>query len=428
MTLVGVIGGGYVGLTTAACLSSLGHHVVCAEADPDRLAALLAGEVPFHEDGLASLIAEGAMAGRLRFVESALEAVEGCEAVFLCVATPQGADGAPDTTQVESVLRAIRSSLAPDCVVVSKSTMPIGSCERLESLLDRTDVALVSNPEFLREGSAVRDFLSPERIVIGSTHAAAARRIEALYSGIDAPVVHTDPVSAQTIKYASNAMLAVRLSMVNALAALCDETGANIDEVLAGIGLDRRIGTSYLQPGPGWGGSCLPKDTQALVRTARDVGVDLGVVEAAISTNATQAERIADKVRSLVGGVLSGRTVALWGLAFKAHTDDLRDSPAVAVARVLIEHGASVRAYDPMVPVTRVHASLTGIEIADSADGVAKEADCLVVLTEWPEFGSYPPERLATVMSKRAVVDARNSLVPGKWRAAGFDYVGLGRR
>ena len=428
MTVVGVVGGGYVGLTTAACLASLGHDVTCAEVDPDRLSRLKSGEIPFHEADLEGLVRVGLSSGNLRFVERAAGAAAGAEIVFLCVATPQHRDGSADISQLRTVLEEIRSVLAPGSVVVSKSTIPIGAAEELAEILARPDVALASNPEFLREGSAVRDFLVPDRIVVGGSDEEVARRVAALYEAIDAPVLLTDLRSAQTIKYAANAMLAVRLSLVNGLAALCDATGADIDTVLLGLGLDQRIGASYLRPGPGWGGSCLPKDTNALVSSSNSVGVSLPVVEAAIAANSLQIEHIADKVRRAVGGTLHGQTIALWGLTFKAGTDDLRDSPALAVARLLREGGATVRAYDPTVSVTRWDGGLEGIDVGDTPLGVLKESDCLVVLTEWPEFAAADPSQAAAPMVRAVVVDARNVLDPVRWRAAGFDYVGLGRR
>ncbi len=428
MTAVGVIGAGYVGLTTAACLASLGHEVRCAEADSARLATLLRGEIPIHEAELETLVKAGLASGRLRFEQHAASAADGAEVVFLCVATPQHADGSADISQLRNVIEEIREILPSGCVVVIKSTIPIGSGDELSTLLARSDVSLAGNPEFLREGSAVRDFLAPDRIVVGATDAVAAQRVAALYAAIDAPVLITDIQSAQTIKYAANAMLAVRLSMVNGLAALCDATGADIDTVLRGLALDHRIGTAYLSPGPGWGGSCLPKDTSALVSSSNHAGVSLPVVEGAIAANSLQIEHIVEKVCRAVGGSLQGQTVALWGLTFKAGTDDLRESPALAVASLLRRAGAAVRAYDPTVAVTRADRGLDGLEIADSAGAVLKEADCLVVLTEWHEFAAADPALAASTMTRAVVVDARNVLDPALWKAAGFEYSGLGRR
>lgn len=425
---IAVVGAGYVGLTTAACLSSLGHDVVCADVDQARISLLREGEVPIHETGLAALVRSGIDSGRLRFVHGAASAVVNRSVVFLCVATPSRHDGSVDLSQVEAVVREIGPSLASGAIVVSKSTIPIGSTPHLQSLLDRSDVAVVNNPEFMREGSAVRDFLQPDRIVLGADDLAAADKVRDLFAGIDAPVVITDPVSAQTIKYASNAMLAVRLTFVNAVAALCDATGADIDDVLRGIGLDRRIGPSYLQPGPGWGGSCLPKDTRALLHTAEQYGVNFGVLAAAVEQNAAHANAVVNKVCTSVGGTLVGTTIAVWGLAFKAGTDDLRDSPAVAIVQSLAARGATVRAFDPSIHPHTAGLGVAGVEITHSLDAVVKEADCLVVLTEWPEFAASDPTAVASAMSGRSVVDARNHLDAALWRAAGFRYTALGNR
>ncbi len=428
MAYIGVVGAGYVGLTTAACLSSLGHDVVCADVDPARVAALCEGEVPIHEEGLGELVRSGLDSGRLHFVLGARSALAGRSVVFLCVATPSLPNGSADLSQVEAVVREIGPSLEPGAIVVSKSTVPIGSTPHLQALLGRADVAVVNNPEFLREGSAVRDFLHPDRIVLGSDDPAAADTVGALFDGIDAPVVTTDPISAQTIKYASNAMLAVRVTFVNAIAALCDATGAQIDDVLRGIGLDRRIGPAYLQPGPGWGGSCLPKDTRALLHTAEHYGVNFELLAAAVEQNSAHASDVVNKVRRALGGSLHGSLVAVWGLAFKAGTDDLRDSPAVAIAQALAAGGATVRAFDPSMHPHSVGSDLAGVEISHSLDAAVKEADCLVVLTEWAEFAESDPHAVGPAMSQRTVVDARNHLDAARWRSAGFRYLGLGRR
>ncbi|MGH8987170.1 MAG: UDP-glucose dehydrogenase family protein, partial [Acidimicrobiales bacterium] len=329
---VAVLGAGYVGLPTAAVLASLGHTVVCAEQDDSRLDALLSGRVPIVEDGLADLLAAVVAQGKLRFVRHASEAARTAQFVFLCVATPERDDGSTDLSYVEGVAGEIAGSLAPGAIVVNKSTVPVGTALEVERI---TGATVVSNPEFLREGSAVRDSLHPDRVVVGAGDRRAARRVGELFSGTGAPLIVTDTVTAETIKYASNAFLAMKLSFVNGLAALCDPLGADVRDVVLGLGYDRRIGFDFLRPGPGWGGSCLPKDTAALLRIGEDVGYDFALLRAAIAANDDARERVVRKVQEISGGDISGRTVGVWGLTFKAGTDDRRSSPAIAVARRL---------------------------------------------------------------------------------------------
>ena len=312
-------------------LLHLGHEVVCGDIDAERVARLAAGDVPIVEEGLEQLVVDGLRHGRLRFVVGAAAAVARVEFVYLCVPTPQAADGAADLSFVESVAAEIGPLLAPESIVVNKSTVPVGSTRIVQRALRRPDVLVVSNPEFLREGSAVHDFLHPGRIVIGADDQAAAIRVASLYLGVAAPLIVTDPPSAEIIKYASNAFLATKLSFVNAVAAVCESVGADVKDVVLGMGYDPRIGREFLRPGPGWGGSCLPKDTRALLRIADDAGYDFQLLQASIDVNEQQLDRVVDKVAAAAGGSLEGVTVAAWGLTFKARTDDLRESPALAV-------------------------------------------------------------------------------------------------
>jgi UDPglucose 6-dehydrogenase len=432
---IAVIGAGYVGLTTAACLASLGHHVVCADVNAEKIARLREGVIPMLEPGLAELVAEGIAAGRLRFVVGAREAIarpggdadDQVEVMFLCVPTPMGDGGAADLAAVEAVAHEVRDLLPRGCVVVNKSTVPVGTAARTKQLIGRRDVAVVSNPEFLREGSAVRDFLNPDRIVVGCDQQDAAERVAALYSRLGAPTLLTDAASAEMVKYAANCFLAMKLSYVNAMAELCERLGADVHDVTEGMGYDKRIGQSFLRPGPGWGGSCLPKDTHALLQISEAAGFDFPLLGASIETNAHQAERMVSKVRAACGGSLEGKRIGLLGLTFKAGTDDLRDSPALAVADGLLEEGAELTAFDPGVP-EEVGGVTEGITVTSDPMLAAKEADALVVLTEWPEFRSLDWREMACVAARRTVVDTRNLLDPDVLRRAGFSWVGVGCR
>jgi UDPglucose 6-dehydrogenase len=420
---IGVIGAGYVGLPTAAVLARFGHDVVCAERDPLRFAALSAGRMPILEEGLDELVREGADAGRLRFVRSAADAVAGAAFVFLCVATPELPDGSADLSHVEAVAKEIGPHLAPGAVVVNKSTVPVGTALLVERV---TGATVVSNPEFLREGSAVRDSLHPARVVVGADDRRAASRVAELFAASGAPLIVTDTVTAETIKYASNAFLATKLSFVNALAGLCESVGADVRDVILGLGYDRRIGFEYLRPGPGWGGSCLPKDTAALIRIAEEAGYDFALLRAAITANDEARDRVVAKVCD-AAGVLEGATVALWGLAFKAGTDDRRMSPAVAVGRRLVELGAVVRAYDPTVAPGEVAGDLEGMTLCADAYEAARGASAAVVVTEWEELRGLDFAKVREVMRRPAIVDARNLLDPAALRRAGFSYTGVGR-
>lgn len=426
---VAIIGTGYVGLTTGACLSHLGHVVVCADVIPEKVDALNRGEIPILEAGLDELVHEGLHSGQLRFVLGAAEAVEEAEFVYLCVPTPQGEDGSADLSYIQAAAAEIGPLLKPEAVVINKSTVPVGSTRVVEQALGRSDVAVVSNPEFLREGTAVHDFLHPDRVVIGAEDQSAAIRVAGLYLGLPAPLQVTDPASAETIKYASNAFLATKISFVNAIAAVCEAVGADVNDVVLGMGYDKRIGEAFLRPGPGWGGSCFPKDSHALVRIAEDAGYDFDLLKGVISVNEEQFERVADKVQRAVGGSLDGVKVAVWGLTFKARTDDLRDSPSLNVIRRLRERGAVVQAYDPAVGASKagIDPRLEGIEVNDDAYAATDAADALVILTEWDEFRWMDFDKVRSAMANPRVIDARNLLDRTGLLRRGFTYEGLGR-
>lgn len=421
MREIAVIGAGYVGLVTGAGLAHLGHRVRVAERDEGKLATLEAGGVPIYEVGLDELLAEGRSSGRLTFHRDNTEAAAGAEFIFLCLPTPPGPDGRADLSYVEGVIDELAPVVPDTAIFVVKSTVPPGSVARFAKRIAAlgSSAAIASHPEFLREGRAVGDFMSPDRIVVGAYSDEVAHAITSLYDP-STPAVVTDPTSAEMIKYASNSYLAARLTFVNTLANLCEAVGADIVDVIDGMGRDHRIGPHFLQPGPGYGGSCFPKDTEALIGVAEDAGYDFKLLKAVIEADALQRERVIDKIRQAAGGGLRGRKVAMWGLAFKAGTDDIRESPALRVAQALVNEGADVVYYDP-------EARSSELVGAESPTEAARGADVLVVATEWPEFSEVDMAQVRKLMRGHRIVDARNLLDPAKVRAAGFDYVGIGR-
>jgi len=422
---IAIVGTGYVGLTTGACLASLGHEVVCADIDAEKVAQLSKGKVTIFEDGLQELVTKGLKTGNLSFVVGAVKAVIDSEYVFLCLPTPESSDGSADISIIETVAKEIADSLSRASIIVNKSTLPVGSVRVVENCIQRKDVSVVSNPEFLREGSAVQDFLKPDRVVIGSDDKSAAEKVAQLYSPICKNILITDPASAETIKYAANAFLAARLSFVNALASVCEVVGANIIDVVNGLGSDSRIGTQFLQPGPGWGGSCFPKDTKALLKIAQDNGYDFELLAGVISANESQFDRIANRIAVEAKAASEKPVVAIWGLAFKSGTDDLRESPSLKIINRLISKNISIQAYDP----TQVGVENKNLHIKnfDNALSACKEAHVLAVLTEWKEFARIEPKLVAEQMSNLSVFDGRNMLNKNSWLAAGFNYKGVGQ-
>jgi UDPglucose 6-dehydrogenase len=419
---VAVIGAGYVGLVTAGGLSHLGHRVRLGEVQAERVARLRAGEVPIFERGLESLLSSASERGKLSFHSSNKEAASGCEFIFLCLPTPRGANGRADLSFINGVVDELAAGAGEGSLFVIKSTVPPGTAVALRKrLADKGSQArIVSHPEFLREGRAVDDFLGPDRIVVGAFDASDARRVTDLYGTIDSPLVVTDPTSAEMIKYGSNSYLAARLTFANTLANLCEAVGADILDVIKGMGFDHRIGPYFLNPGPGYGGSCFPKDTAALIGVAEDAGYDYKLLKAVIEADADQGRRVVAKVAAAAGGSLNGRKIALWGLAFKAGTDDVRESPALKIAGWLQDQGADVVAYDP-------EARVDGIATASNPVEAARDADVVLVATEWPQFLSIDLAAVAKVMRGRGLVDARNLLDARMVRAAGLEYQGLGR-
>lgn len=420
---IAVIGAGHVGLVTAAGFVHHGRRVAVGEADPERLAMLRSGVMPFREPGLADIVSTGVDQGLLTFHGDNAEAAAGAVAVFVAVPTPPGEGGAADLSMVEAAVRSIASVVSAPTPIVLKSSVPPGSWVAITGLLAAAgcDCPLVVNPEFLQEGRAVTDVLQPARVVLGGTDAEAVRLVADLHRPFAAEVVSTDPASAELAKYAANAYLATRLSFANVVARAAAAFGADVEDVLRAVSLDPRIGRHYFRPGPGYGGSCFPKDLPALVRAASERGLDLALIRAVIDTNDTQADWVIGMVVEALGDP-AGATVGLLGLAFKGGTDDTRTSPAVTLASRLAERGVRVRAYDPQARV-----ALEGVEQVDEALEAARGADLLLVATEWREFTGLDFSRLAGVMNGSVVIDARNLLDPEAVRAAGLDYRGLGR-
>jgi len=421
---IAVIGTGYVGLSTVVGLAELGHQVIGADINAETVKSLNIGQSPIAESGMNLGLARGLESGRLTFTTDVLDAVSAAEIVFLCLPTPQGDDGSADLSYIEAVAKQIGPHLPPDCVVVNKSTVPVGSSVVVAQWLGRSDVAVVSNPEFLRQGTALHDFLHPTRIVVGGDNEEAVNKVANLYASIDAPMLTMNAASAEALKYAANSFLATKLTFINAIADICELVGADVFDVVRGLGLDPRIGDQFLNPGPGWGGSCFPKDTRALVKIAEGNGYDFALLRGVIQTNDEQYERIAQKVVELCGGSVKGKTIASWGLTFKANTDDLRDSPAIAILSTLRDMGASIRAYDS---AARGVENYPWIERCDSALDACSSADALAVLTEWPEFSQFNPHEVKSHLKQAVVVDGRNILNPTQWKSAGFEYRGVGR-
>jgi len=418
---IAVIGAGYVGLTTGACFAHLGHKVTCADVVEAKVDSLQRGEIPIYEAGLEELVRAGMSNGNLSFVLGSEKTVRDADFVYLCVPTPQTAEGSADLRYLTAAAKQISPNLQPGTIVVNKSTVPVGSTLLVEQALGRSDIPVVSNPEFLREGSAVDDFLHPDRVVIGSDDEAAASHVASLYVDCGAPIMVTDPASAETCKYAANAFLATKLSFTNAIAAVCEAVGADVNDVLLGMGYDHRIGREFLRPGPGWGGSCFPKDSKAIISIAEDAGYDFALMRGVIQANDEQFDRIVRKVESVTS--LDGATVGVLGIAFKAGTDDTRESPAIEVMKRLLAKGAMVKAYDPAV----ASLNLDGVDVVGSAYAACEGASAIVVATEWDEFTSLDFDRVGTLVAERNMIDARNLLDRDALTKRGFTYQGVGR-
>jgi UDPglucose 6-dehydrogenase len=431
---IAMIGSGYVGLVSGACLADFGHEVCCVDTDPAKIAALNRGEIPIFEPGLSELVAQNVRAGRLTFTTELAEPVRRADAVFIAVGTPsRRGDGHADLSFVYGAARAIAGALEGYTVVVTKSTVPVGTGDEVERIIAETRpearFAVVSNPEFLREGAAIADFKRPDRIVIGTADEAARAVMTEIYRPLylnQAPLLFTGRRTAELTKYAANAFLATKITFINEIADLCEKVGANVQEVARGIGLDNRIGSKFLHAGPGYGGSCFPKDTLALIKTAQDHGAPTRIVETVAAVNEQRKRAMGRKVVAACGGSVRGRTVAVLGLTFKPNTDDMRDAPAIAVIAALQDAGARVRAYDPE-GMEQARAVLTDVAYAQDPYACAEGAAALVIVTEWDLFRALDLKRLRAALSEPVVVDLRNIYRPDEMHKAGFTYVSVGR-
>jgi UDPglucose 6-dehydrogenase len=430
---VAMIGTGYVGLVSGACLADFGHHVTCVDVDEARIAALKHGEIPIFEPGLSELVKTNLREGRLTFTTSLSEAVRAASAVFIAVGTPsRRGDGHADLSYVYGAARAIAAELEGFTVIVTKSTVPIGTGDEVERIIRTArpdaDFAVVANPEFLREGAAIRDFKHPDRIVVGTDDPRARAVMAEIYRPLylnAAPILHTGRRTAELIKYAANAFLATKITFINEIADLCERVGADVQEVARGIGLDNRIGTKFLHAGPGFGGSCLPKDTLALLKTAQDQAVPLRIVEAVVTVNDARKRAMARKVAAVLG-TLRDKTVAVLGLTFKPNTDDMREAPSIALVTALTDMGARVKAYDP-AGMEQAKAIMPDIEYCDGPYTCAEGADALVIVTEWEQFRALDLDRLKRVMAQPVMIDLRNVYRPEEMARRGFTYDSVGR-
>ena len=431
---VAMIGTGYVGLVSGACFADFGHQVTCVDKDAEKIAALQRGEMPIYEPGLDDLVAANVRAGRLVFATDLAGPVADADAVFIAVGTPsRRGDGHADLTYVHEAAREIAAALTGFTVVITKSTVPVGTGDEVERIIraarsDR-DVAVVSNPEFLREGAAIQDFKHPDRIVIGSNDPRASAVMAELYRPLylnAAPIIITGRGTAELIKYAANAFLATKITFINEIADLCERVGADVQQVARGIGLDNRIGGKFLHAGPGYGGSCFPKDTVALIKTAQDNEAPLRIVETVAAVNDARKRAMARKVMAAIGGNLRDKTVAVLGLTFKPNTDDMRDAPSIPLITALHDMGAKVRAYDP-VGMEQAKKMLPELTYCEDAYECAEGADALALVTEWEQFRALDLARLKTLMAKPVVVDLRNVYRPDEMVKLGFTYVSVGR-
>jgi UDPglucose 6-dehydrogenase len=430
---IAVIGTGYVGLVSGACFAEFGNSVICVDSDGGKIARITDGEMPIYEPGLDALVAKNMREGRLEFTTDIRSAIEKSLVVMLAVGTPSANDGSADMSQIEAVALEIARALNGYKVIVTKSTVPVGAAGYIKKIIDENKqsncrYSVASNPEFLREGAAINDFMRPDRVVLGCVDEEAVAIMKDLYRPlylIETPFVITNPESAEMIKYASNAFLATKISFINEIANLCDLLGADVRDVAKGMGMDNRIGSKFLHPGPGFGGSCFPKDVRALSALARQVGYPMRLTDAVLEVNHAQTAAVIDRIKRVVPD-LEGKTVAVLGLSFKPDTDDLREAPALKMIGDLLAAGATVRAYDPaaMEPARRI---LPDVIYCEDEYAAAGNSDALVVVTEWNQFRSLDLNKLKSVMSKLNIIDLRNIYEPEAIRAAGFKYVSMGR-
>ena len=431
---IGMVGVGYVGLVSGACFSEFGVDVVCVDKDEAKIERLKAGEIPIYEPGLDALVEKSVAAGRLSFTTDLSEAVRGSDAVFIAVGTPsRRGDGHADLSYVYQAAEEIAGQIAGYTVVVTKSTVPVGTGREVSRIIARTrpdiEYDVASNPEFLREGSAITDFMHPDRVVIGADSDRAAEVLRELYRPLyllETPMMFTTLETAELTKYAANTFLATKITFINEIADLCEKVGADVQDIARGIGLDGRIGGKFLHAGPGYGGSCFPKDTLALVQTAREAGAPMHIVEAVVAVNDARKKQMVDKIVAACGGSVDGKTVAVLGLTFKPNTDDMRDSPALEIVPGLQKGGATVRAFDPQgMPEARE--MLDDVVWCGDAYETMEDADCLAIVTEWNEFRALDLKRAKELLKRPVLVDMRNIYKPQEMRVAGFDYYSIGR-
>lgn len=431
---IAMVGTGYVGLVSGACFSEFGWDVVCVDNNADKIEMLIDGRMPIYEPGLDDLVSRNVAAGRLSFTTDLARAVQSADAVFIAVGTPsRRGDGHADLSYVFQAAEDIARHADGYTVVVTKSTVPVGTgrevMKRIKAVRPDGDIEIASNPEFLREGSAIEDFKRPDRVVIGTDSERAAETVGALYRPLylrDTPIIHTSLETAELIKYAANTFLATKITFINEFADLCEKVGADVQDVAKGIGLDGRIGSKFLHAGPGYGGSCFPKDTEALVRSARDVDAPISIVEQVIAVNANRKEAMARKIIEACGGDVNGKTIAVLGLTFKPNTDDMRDSPSLVIVPRLIEAGATVRVFDP-VGMDEAKKLLDGPVWCSDAYDAMDGADAVSIVTEWNEFRALDLARAKSLLTEPIMVDLRNIYRPEQMREAGFTYVSVGR-
>lgn len=430
---IAVIGTGYVGLVTGACFADFGMRVTCVDKDEGKIGFINAGKMPIYEPGLDALVAKSVREGRLEFSTDVRGTIERSLVVFLAVGTPPSGDGSADMSQIDEVAYEIARSLNGYKVIVTKSTVPVGAASRIKKIIEENKAtpsrfSVAANPEFLREGAAINDFMRPDRVVIGCTDDEAVAILKDIYRPlylIETPFVITTPESAEMIKYASNAFLATKVSFINEISRLCELLGADVHDVAKGMGMDVRIGSKFLHPGPGFGGSCFPKDAQALVALGRTVNYDVRIVEAALRVNESQKNSILDRIRRLLPQ-LDGKTIAILGLAFKPETDDIREAPSIKIIGDLLKAGARVRAYDPAA-MESARRLLTDVEYCEDEYEAARGSDALVVVTEWNQFRRLDMDRLKQLMREPNIIDLRNLYEPEAMRSAGFKYLAMGR-
>ncbi len=433
-----MVGTGYVGLVSGTCFADFGHEVICVDKDPKKIETLNAGGIPIYEPGLADLVAKNISAGRLSFTTELASAMRGAEAVFIAVGTPsRRGDGYADLSYVYAASEEIAQHIDGFTVIVTKSTVPVGTGDEVENIIAKhcksEDFAVVSNPEFLREGAAINDFKHPDRVVVGTNNPKAEAVMKAVYRPLylnETPIVFTSRRTSELIKYAANSFLATKITFINEMSDLCEAVGANVQEVAKGIGLDKRIGGKFLNAGPGYGGSCFPKDTLALTRTANEANVPLSIVNAVVNANETRKQTMTDKVLQAVSenrdGNLSGKKIAILGLAFKPNTDDMRDAPSLSIIPKLQEKGAAITAYDPAA-MEEAKGMLDGVTFAKGPYDAIEDADAVVIITEWDEFRALNMDRVKACMAAPVLIDLRNIYQPAQMEDLGFSYTSVGR-